>query len=125
MRAVIHLKKSDPVLRAIIENLGPADGDYLQAVTDALKSQFKGVIVLGGIANNAVALVAAISPELTARIQAGKENRRVRRESPCRGVEETPAEGVPERGVGVSNTSGSSSEQESSLPILGSSLRQC
>ena len=40
---------------AIVENLGPADGDFLQSVADALKGQFKGVVVLGGTANNAVA----------------------------------------------------------------------
>ena len=33
---------------AIIENLGAVDGDFLQSVADALKSQFKGVVVLGG-----------------------------------------------------------------------------
>ena len=33
---------------AIIANLGAADGDTLQAVADALKGAFKGVIVLGG-----------------------------------------------------------------------------
>ena len=59
-------------VRAIVENLGPADGEYLQNVADALKVQFKGVILLGGVANNAVSLVAAVSPELTARVQAGK-----------------------------------------------------
>ena len=31
---------------AIIANLGHADGDTLQAVADALKAQFRGVIVL-------------------------------------------------------------------------------
>jgi alanyl-tRNA synthetase len=48
------------------------DGDTLQTITDALKSQFKGVIVLGGAANGAVALVAAVSAEHTAKVQAGK-----------------------------------------------------
>jgi alanyl-tRNA synthetase len=57
---------------AIVENLGPADGDFLQSVADALKGQFKGVVVLGGTANNAVALVATVAPELTKKIQAGK-----------------------------------------------------
>ncbi|HZM04792.1 MAG TPA: alanine--tRNA ligase [Candidatus Saccharimonadales bacterium] len=57
---------------AIIENLGAADGDFLQAVADALKSQFKGVVVLGGAANQAVGLVASVSPEFTAKWQAGK-----------------------------------------------------
>jgi alanyl-tRNA synthetase len=58
---------------AIIVNLGSADGDTLQTVADALKSNgFKGVTVLGGTANGAVALVAAISPDFTAKVQAGK-----------------------------------------------------
>ncbi len=57
---------------AIIENLGAADGDFLQAVADALKSQFKGVVVLGGSSNGAVALVATVSPDATAKFQAGK-----------------------------------------------------
>ena len=57
---------------AIVENLGAADGDFLQSIADALKGQFKGVVVLGGAANNAVALVATVSPEHTKQIQAGK-----------------------------------------------------
>lgn len=58
---------------AIIVNLGAADGDTLQTVADALKSNgFKGVTVLGGTANGAVALVAAVSPDFTAKAQAGK-----------------------------------------------------
>ncbi len=56
----------------IIENLGDVDGDFLQTVADAIKSRFKGVIVLGGTANNAVSLVAAVSPEFTSAFQAGK-----------------------------------------------------
>jgi alanyl-tRNA synthetase len=58
--------------RAIIENLGAVDGDFLQAVADALKGQFKGVAVLAGSANNAVSLIATVSPELTGAWQAGK-----------------------------------------------------
>ncbi len=57
---------------AIIENLGPVDGDFLQAVTDTLKGQFEGVIVLGGTGGGAVALVAAVSPQFTAKLAAGK-----------------------------------------------------
>jgi alanyl-tRNA synthetase len=58
---------------AIIANLGAADGDTLQTVADAVKSHgFKGVIVLGGTANGAVALVAAVSPDFTGKAQAGK-----------------------------------------------------
>jgi alanyl-tRNA synthetase len=57
---------------AIIANLGAADGDTLQTIVDSLKSQFKGVIVLGGTANGNVSLVANVSSEFTAKIQAGK-----------------------------------------------------
>ncbi len=57
---------------AILENLGAADGDLLQAIADSLKGQFKGVVVLGGAANGAVALIATVSAELTNQIQAGK-----------------------------------------------------
>ena len=58
--------------RAIIENLGHGDGDFLQSVADALKGQFKGVVVLGAASNGAAALVATVSPELTKQFQAGK-----------------------------------------------------
>ncbi len=57
---------------AIIHHLGAVDGDFLQAVIDSLKGRFPGVIVLAGVANGAVALLAAVSPEFTARFQAGK-----------------------------------------------------
>ncbi|MGO9203730.1 MAG: alanine--tRNA ligase [Limisphaerales bacterium] len=57
---------------AIVENLGAADVDFLQGVADGLKGRFKGVVVLGGAANNAVALVATVSPEFTRQFQAGK-----------------------------------------------------
>jgi alanyl-tRNA synthetase len=56
---------------AIIERID-ADGDTLQAMANELKGIFKGVLVLGGVANNAVALVASVTPEFTARVQAGK-----------------------------------------------------
>jgi alanyl-tRNA synthetase len=56
----------------ITQNLGEADGDFLQAIADALKGRFKGVVVLGGLSNDAVALVASVSAEYTAKLQAGK-----------------------------------------------------
>jgi alanyl-tRNA synthetase len=60
-------------LPAIIAHLGAVDGDTLQTVADALKSHgFKGVTVLGGSANGAVALVAAVSSDFLAQAQAGK-----------------------------------------------------
>ncbi len=58
---------------AIIHNLGGVDGDFLQAVVDSLKTRFKGVIVLGGgTSSESVSLIAAVTPEYTAKIQAGK-----------------------------------------------------
>jgi len=63
---------------AIIANLGHADGDTLQAVADALKGQFQGVIVVAGIADpGSVALAAAVTPDFTSRIQAGKLIRQI------------------------------------------------
>jgi len=49
-----------------------SDADYLQAVADALKGKFSGVVVVGGSTNGAVSLVATVSPDFTARAQAGK-----------------------------------------------------
>jgi alanyl-tRNA synthetase len=57
---------------AIIHNVGGVDGDFLQGVADSLKGRFKGAIVLGGAEAGTVSLVAAVSPEFTSRIQAGK-----------------------------------------------------
>jgi alanyl-tRNA synthetase len=58
---------------AIIAKFDGMDGDGLQTIADALKSDgFKGVIVLGGTANNVVALVASVSSDFTAKVQAGK-----------------------------------------------------
>jgi alanyl-tRNA synthetase len=57
---------------AIVANLGAIDGDGLQTVADALKGHFEGVVVLGGAAGGAVALVATVSPTFTAKVQAGK-----------------------------------------------------
>jgi alanyl-tRNA synthetase len=49
-----------------------SDSAFLEAVIDALKPKFKGVIVVGGSANGAVTLVANVSPDFTAKVQAGK-----------------------------------------------------
>jgi alanyl-tRNA synthetase len=57
---------------AIVANLGDADGEYAMAVSDALKSMFKGVVVLGSSGGGSVALIATVSPEHQARVQAGK-----------------------------------------------------
>ncbi len=56
----------------ITHNLGDATGDFLQAIADALKGRFKGVVVLGGGSENAVTLIATVSSDFTAKVQAGK-----------------------------------------------------
>jgi len=56
---------------AIIERVD-ADADTLQCIVNELKGKVRGVIVLGGVANGAVALVASVSPEFTSKIHAGK-----------------------------------------------------
>jgi alanyl-tRNA synthetase len=71
-RALVSKADASGAVPHVVENLGAADGDFLQAAADALKGQFKGVIVLGGAANGAAALVAAVSPEFTGKFQAGK-----------------------------------------------------
>ena len=57
---------------AIIANLGEADGDASQSAVDALKAKFTGVIVLGGSFAGAVALVAAVGPDYSGKVAAGK-----------------------------------------------------
>jgi alanyl-tRNA synthetase len=56
----------------IAHNLGVADPEFLQAIADALKGRFQGVVVLGGHKVGAVTLICAVTPEFTAKVQAGK-----------------------------------------------------
>jgi alanyl-tRNA synthetase len=71
-RGLVARAQNLGAIPAIVENLGAIDGDLLQTIADSLKSQFKGVVVLAGTANNTVALLATVSPDLTQQIQAGK-----------------------------------------------------
>ena len=59
-------------LQCITANLGESDGNFTQAVADALKGQFEGVVVLGATGNGNVVLVASVSESLTGKVQAGK-----------------------------------------------------
>ena len=59
-------------LQVVTANLGQADGDYAQAVVDALKGEFEGVIVLGASSGGRVVLLANVADSLTDRIEAGK-----------------------------------------------------
>jgi alanine--tRNA ligase len=56
----------------IAHNLGEAEPEFLQAIADALKGRFQGVVVLGGHKVGAVTLICAVTPDFTAKIQAGK-----------------------------------------------------
>ena len=58
-------------LQVVTANLGQADGDYAQAVVDALKGEFEGVIVLGASSSGRVVLLANVADSLTDRIEAG------------------------------------------------------
>jgi len=59
---------------AIISEVPDVSGDILQAYALAITKQecFKGVVVLGSVKDGNVALVASVSPEFTAKFQAGK-----------------------------------------------------
>lgn len=56
----------------LIANLGDVDGDYAMAVSDALKSLFNGIVVLGTSGGGNVALIATVSKDHQSKIQAGK-----------------------------------------------------
>ena len=56
----------------IAANLGSVDGNFAQAVADALKGKFEGVVVLGAAGNDSVALVASVPDSLTNKVQAGR-----------------------------------------------------
>ncbi|MGA3171887.1 MAG: DHHA1 domain-containing protein, partial [Chthoniobacteraceae bacterium] len=58
--------------KVIVENVGALTGDQLQEIADALKGQFQGVIVLAGVVEGNVALVASVAQGLTSKFQAGK-----------------------------------------------------
>lgn len=57
--------------KAIFENMGEEDGDFLQAVAESLKAQFEGVALLIGAVGGNVALVAAVHPSLVKKVKAG------------------------------------------------------
>jgi alanyl-tRNA synthetase len=62
-------KAEGPVL---VVNLGDHDGDYAMAVSDALKSLFNGIAVLGASGGGNVALIATVSKDHQSKVQAGK-----------------------------------------------------
>jgi len=71
-RGLLGRAATHGTIPAILETLGEADGDTLQEIGEALKAQFSGVALLAGNQGENVSLVAAVSPEFTKRVQAGK-----------------------------------------------------
>ncbi|MEI6713157.1 MAG: alanine--tRNA ligase [Verrucomicrobiota bacterium] len=57
---------------AIVQIVPGASGDDLQGIADAIKSQFDGVLFLFGTTAEQVSIVSSVSPNFTARFQAGK-----------------------------------------------------
>jgi len=57
---------------AIIEEIPDADGNTTQAIADALKSSFDGVILLAGVSQEAVSLVAVVGKAHQSTLPAGK-----------------------------------------------------
>ncbi len=57
---------------SIVEEVPGADGNALQAVVDALKGSFDGVIFLAGITEGSVSLVASVSKAHQSSLPAGK-----------------------------------------------------
>ena len=64
--------RSDLRVPAIIEEIQGAEGDTLQAMAEALKGSFDGAVVLMGAGSGGVTLVAAVSPNWTQSVQAGR-----------------------------------------------------
>jgi alanyl-tRNA synthetase len=71
-RTLMAQAHSTGALPSIVKNLGEVDGEMILGLIDALKGQFKGVVVLGGTTNGAVTLAASVSAEFTKQVQAGK-----------------------------------------------------
>jgi alanyl-tRNA synthetase len=57
---------------ALIEEIAQADGETLQAMANALKGRFEGVLVLGGVAEGAVSLVVSVGAGFVGKVHAGK-----------------------------------------------------
>jgi alanyl-tRNA synthetase len=67
-----ELAASNSESNSLVAEVPDGDGKLLQAVADALKSQFKGPIFLAGAAEGRAGLVAVVPKELTSKFQANK-----------------------------------------------------
>ena len=57
---------------SLIASIPSVEGDMVQSVVDQVKGLFKGVVMIASAHSGTVSLVAAVSPEYTAKVQAGK-----------------------------------------------------
>jgi alanyl-tRNA synthetase len=67
-----ELARSHAGERFCVAEVQEGDGKLLQAVVDALKSKFIGLIFLASVKHGNVALIAAVPKELTSKLQANK-----------------------------------------------------
>jgi len=68
----LFAKASAGSIPSIVEEIPGASGDELQAIADALKASFEGVILLAGVADGAVSLLAATGKAHQGALPAGK-----------------------------------------------------
>jgi alanyl-tRNA synthetase len=66
------IKATSGAVPSIVEEIPGADGNALQATVDALKGTFDGVILLAGVSEGAVSLVASTAKAHQAALPAGK-----------------------------------------------------
>jgi alanyl-tRNA synthetase len=65
-------KATAGTIPSIVEEISGADGNALQAATDALKGSFDGIIFLAGVSEGAVSLVAVVGKAHQGSLPAGK-----------------------------------------------------
>jgi alanyl-tRNA synthetase len=70
--ALLSKVKTLGEIPALVEEVQHADGEALQAIANELRGRFEGVLVLGGVADSAVALVISVSASYAGKIHAGK-----------------------------------------------------
>src|SRR5262249_21654794 len=72
-----ELARSHAEKNFCVAEVPDADGKLLQAIVEALKSKFKGPILLAGTRDTSVALVASVPKQLTEEFQANKLIQRI------------------------------------------------
>ncbi|MCE9543214.1 MAG: alanine--tRNA ligase, partial [Verrucomicrobia bacterium] len=71
-KELLNKASTDGAVPFIVEEIPGADGNTLQGVADALKGSFDGVILLAGVSEGAVSLVASVGKVHQGALPAGK-----------------------------------------------------